>query len=104
MIVLDQNLILFLRPLVLVGDYVLLCTLAIGVIVTLEAKHGLFVAKDDILVIGAIEQTVPLPVRLLINEACPHYIERVVVENLILDVLRLEAEHGLQQEHWVVLL
>ena len=95
---------MLLRPLVLVCDYVLLCTLAICFIIALDAKHGLFVAKDNILVVGAIEQAVPLPIRLLVNEACPHDAERVVVQDLVLDVLRLEAEHGLQQKHRIVLL
>ena len=105
MIVLDQNLILFLRPLILICDYMSFCaTLTISFVITLDAKHSLLIAKDNILIVGAVEQAIPLPVRLFVNEARSCDAKRVIIQDLILNILRLKAEHRLQEKHWIVLL
>ena len=70
----------------------------------LKPKDGLFVAKDYILVVGSTELELALPVRLLVDESRAGHAQRVIVQNLILDVFRLEAEKGLEKEHGVVLL
>ena len=103
LIVLNQYLILFLSPLVLIC-WLKIILLSSLLVVILKTKDGLLVAEDYILVVGATELELALSVRLFVDQAGSAHTQWVVIEDLVLDLFGLEAEEGLEKEHGVVLL
>lgn len=88
------------RPLLFVNYLFFLITILF--ILAVDAKHGLFLTKDNIVVICTMHEFVTLLVSLLVDQTDTCVAKRVIAEDLVLDLLRLEAEQGFYGEHRVI--
>ena len=97
LIVLNQDLILFLSPLILVDDVLFF----FGIFVS-HCKLNLLVLEHDILVVGAIHLTIAITIFFFVDETRSGLAHWIVAQNLILDFFSLESEHGLEEQHRIV--
>ena len=101
LVIFDQDLVLLLRPLVLINNtFILFLRISINIIISSE--NCLFVSKDDILIVGAIDQLVVLILVIFVDHAVALNSNRVVAKDLVFDLLCLEAEHSFHRKHRVV--
>ena len=95
LVILDQNFILLLSPLIFVSDFVLFLHIV-------NFKNRLVVSKDDIVIICSLSHLVFLAVGLFVDKTSSGVTQRVVAQNLVFDLLRLESKHGFHCQHRIV--
>ena len=100
MVVIDQNFVLLLRPLLLV-IYLFFYVSAVKKVFWLFLE--LFVLEDDVLVEFVVDLQLLL-VSSLVDEAIAAVVDRVVRKDLVLDVFALNPEESFECEQRVLLL